>query len=363
VGNPWQHEEVENNAVFTTLGESATVTLAADGELEASYRIRINWSLPAGRTDGDKSRSPVMRDVTIISIITLRKGQRWVDIETELNNTVEDHYLQTVFPCRIRADAVDVQGQFDVIHRTVRIPYSESYTEPPQSEQPMNSFVDITDGMYGVALLNEGLKAYHATDEACPELRLTLLRAFPLRICVTQEMTDYSQADKSSQCLGVHRYRYAVMPHAGNWDQAGVWKASEQFTLPLVIAQTAPTNAGTEPTRKSFLEVVPDTLHVSAVKRSENGQGWIVRLFNPFARPIRAHVLLNSGYAPPPQIDSPVQRQQKDMTLPGKGHRSWGSVRMVTLEELPVRDLPLDPQGGCSLEIAAKKIVTLEFSA
>ncbi|MEN6306966.1 MAG: glycoside hydrolase family 38 C-terminal domain-containing protein [Anaerohalosphaeraceae bacterium] len=363
VGSPWQHEEVENNAVFTTLGQTAEVSLMGDYGLEASYRVRFDWLLPAGRSDEAKSRSAVMRPVSIVGIITLRKGQRWVEIETEVTNTVEDHYLQVVFPCQIKADAVDVQGQFDVIHRTVRMPYSTTYTEPPQTEQPMNSFVDISDGVYGVALLNEGLKAYHATDEERPELRLTLLRAFPLRICVTQEMIDYSRIDKSSQCLGTHRFRYAVMPHAGRWDAADVWKAAEQFNQPLVIAQTAPTDAGTEPVRKSFLEVLPDTLHVSAVKRSENGNGWIVRLFNPFSRLVCAEIRLNGGYAQPSQTDSPVQRQQKDMALPGTGRKLWQAVRLVTLEECEVRALSLDAAGWCRSEIPPRKIVTLEFLA
>ena len=34
--------------------------------------------------------------------------------------------------------------------------------------------VDITDGINGLAILNEGMKAYEATDQDQPELRLTL---------------------------------------------------------------------------------------------------------------------------------------------------------------------------------------------
>ena len=54
------------------------------------------------------------------------------------------------------------------------------------------------------------MKAYEATDQSTPELYLTLLRCFPLHICVTQEMTDYSNIDKGSQCLGSHKFRYAM---------------------------------------------------------------------------------------------------------------------------------------------------------
>ncbi len=148
-------------------------------------------------------------------------------------------------------------------------------------------------------LLNEGLKAYEAKDDAARTISLTLLSCFPLRICVTQEMLDYSQTEKGSQCLGKHSFRYAVMPHTGDWEKAKLWQAAERFNLNFIAAQTGPTKHGTEPLSKSFLEIKPDNLHVSAVKRSENGQGWIVRLFNPFEEAVSASIRLNDGLADP----------------------------------------------------------------
>jgi alpha-mannosidase len=363
IGNPWQHEDVEQKEVFTTLYENAEIVLVQDNALEASYRIRWEWALPQCRAEGDKSRSDNRRIVLITNTVTLRINQPWIEIETAIDNTVEDHYLQVCFPCNIASDVIHAQGQFDVIERAVIRADSDRYLEPPQSEQPMNSFIDITDGRSGLAILNEGLKAYEATQEARPELRLTLLRSFPLRICVTQEMIDYSTVDKSSQCLGRHSFRYAVMPHSGNWLQADIWRVSEQFNLPLVIAQTAPTEGGTEPIRKSFLEICPETLHVSAVKRSENGDGWIIRLYNPYDKSVRTKVRLNGGFENIKGFKSPVQRLQDDMTLPSDvDKRNWRFVRLVSLEEVIEKELALDTEGWCAVEVAPKKIMTIEFS-
>ncbi len=363
IGNPWQHEDVEQKEVFTTLFEPAQVVLIQDNPLEAAFQVRFDWALPEGRTRGDKARSRKRRTVTLMNTVTLRKGQPWVDVATEVDNTVEDHYLQVCFPGQIAAQTVHAQGQFDVIERPVRLEPSETYLEPLQSEQPMNSFIDISDGRQGLAILNEGMKAYEAVCEEKSELRLTLLRAFPLRICVTQEMTDYSQMDKSSQCLGRHRFHYGIMPHSGTWAEANVWKVSEQFNLPLVAAQTAPTEGGTEPIRKSFLEVLPDTLHVSAVKRSENGTGWIVRLFNPFSKTVEASVRLNGGFRNVPAGQSPVERLQKDMALPsGMKKGLWKSVRQVSLEETAQKELKIKADGWCGFQIPPKKVMTIEFS-
>lgn len=362
IGNPWQHQDVEQMTVFTTLYENARIVLVEDNELEASYRVHWNWALPEGRAEGDKARSRTLKNVPIVNMVTLRKDQPWVEIATEIDNTVEDHYLQVCFPGHIAARTVAAQGQFDVLERPVQLPQSPAYLEPPQSEQPMNSFIDISDGHVGLAVLNEGLKAYEATDQEKPELRITLLRAFPLRICVTQEMTDYSAVDKSSQCLGRHRFRYAVMPHSGTWIEADVWKASERFNLPLVIAQTAPTEDGTQPIRKSFLEITSDKVHLSAVKRSESGRGWIMRLFNPSHKAIRTKIRFNEGFENCPVVKSPVERLQDDMLLnANQDKRPWSSVRLVTLEEVAEKELSLEAEGWCSLQLPPKKIVTVEF--
>ena len=119
---------------------------------------------------------------------------------------------------------------------------------------------------------------------------------FPAADCVTQEMLDYSQTDKGSQCLGKHSFRYAVMPHAGDWEKAKLWQAADRFNLAFVAAQTGPTAHGTQPLSRSFLEVKPEGLHVSAVKRSENGQGWIVRLFNQSEKNVAGAIRLNGGF-------------------------------------------------------------------
>jgi alpha-mannosidase len=225
----------------------------------------------------------------------------------------------------------------------------------------MNSFIDLSDGRDGLAILNEGLKAYEAQGDIDNTVCLTLIRGYPLRICVTQEMTDYSQTDKGSQSLGKHRFRYAILPHNGDWVEGKVWQASERFNLEFQACQIGPTLHGTEPREKSFLEVLPEGLHVSAVKRSEQGDGYVVRIFNPLEKTLLGRIRLNNGYSGLSKTQSPVERVQSEFTLPvGEGKR-WQEVRLVTLEEVPERILTPDDDGWTAFDISKKKILTLEF--
>ena len=254
-----------------------------------------------------------------------------------------------------------MQGQFDVVERSLEKIDPSLFEEAPQPEEPMNSFIDLSDGDAGLALLNEGLKAYEVVGDTDKTMCLTLLRSFPLRICVTPlEMTDYSGIDKSSQCLGRQTFRYAVMPHKGDWQEANLWQASETFNLPMLMAQIAPTEQGTEPLGRSFLELETENLHVSAVKKSEDGDGWCVRLFNPGDETMRNKIRLNGGHANPVKTKSPVEAIKSGFSL-APTESKWSGAREVTLEELPVEDMRIDAEGWVDFAIGAKQILTVEF--
>ena len=361
VGNPWEHVPPENDAIYTTLAELARISVTMEGELETAFRVEIDWPLPLGRTQSDKARCSATRVVRIVSEITLRKGQRWLEIETTIENTVEDHYLRVCFPTRINSEHVHVQSQFDVVQRPVATPDYSLFDERPMSEHPMCSFVDIDDGTRGLALLNEGLKAYTSHDDEQRTIDLTLLRCFPLRICVTQEMTDYSDLDKGSQCLGQSRYRYGVMPHRGDWVEGDVWRASESFNAIFHAAQIGPSQRGRAPLTRSFLELDPATLHVSALKKSEMGDGWMVRLFNPFDHVVNAGMRLNGGRQTQARVQSAVERVQAEFELPNDSVARWRMVRLVSLEEEPLEELRSDVDGWVRFQIGGKKVLTVEF--
>ena len=230
IGNPWAHVGVPFEEVLNTLGEKARIARVLAGDLVTTYRVELDWELPASRSADEQRRSAERVSYRIVNMVTLRAGQPWVEIETTIENTAEDHYLQVSFPTRVDSATTIASTPFDVVTRDIRLPDPGRYDEDIQTEHPMDRLVAIEDGTSGVALLNEGLKAYEPHDDD-QTLSLTMLRCFPLRICITVlEMTDYSNQDKGSQCLGTHTFKYAFMPYTGTVESAGIWQAPSAST-------------------------------------------------------------------------------------------------------------------------------------
>jgi hypothetical protein len=363
IGNPWEHVGVPYDEVLTSLGEKARIARVFSGELVTTYKVELDWALPRTRSADEKRRSSDRVPYKIVNMVSLRKGQPWIEIETTIVNNAEDHYLQVSFPTHVESETTIASTPFDVVERRIKLPNPERYHEALQTEHPMDRFVAIEDGQSGVALLNEGLKAYEPHDDHDQTLSLTMLRCFPLRICITNlEMTDFSNQDKGSQCLGTHTFKYAFMPYVGTVETAGIWQAAERFNHAVRVAQIGPSAGGKLPLQHSFLEIENADLHVSAVKQSEDGKGWVVRLFNPTTRTLSGKIRLNGGKVPPDAL-SPVERQARNFALPADTEKMWSKAWLVNLEEQDARPLMLDSEGAICLDVAKKKIITIEFHA
>ena len=152
------------------------------------------------------------------------------------------------------------------------------------------------------------------------------------------------------------------MPHNGDWEEGNVWQESERFNLYLTAGQIAPTAHGKNALTHSFLELKEENLNVSAVKKSEDGEGYIVRLFNPFDKAVKNAIRLNGGIAPIEKAQSPVERQKAEFELPAYSGKAWKEVKLVTLEEKDIAPLTVNEDGFVDFEITGKKILTIKFN-
>jgi hypothetical protein len=91
IGNPWEHIGVPYDEVLNTLGEKARVSRVLSGELVTTYKVELDWEMPRGRSADEKRRSADRVPYRIVNMVTVRKGQPWVEIETTIANHAEDH--------------------------------------------------------------------------------------------------------------------------------------------------------------------------------------------------------------------------------------------------------------------------------
>jgi alpha-mannosidase len=361
-GDPWWHKPPTKQEIYTSLNESAKVTAVSDGKLEASFRVELNWALPEDNTIDGSARSPHKKNLRIVNTVTLRKGQKWVEIATDIDNCIKNHWLQVALPTGLDTDTVSAQSHFDVIERPTAESPNIVYASEFDAESPLDDFIDISDGKKGLGFIGEGLKAYIPLRDNDNTVAVSLIRTMPLRLGWAKPL-DHSSYEQDNQMLGKCSYRYAFVPHKGNWQDASMWHKAQQFNLFPQVGQIGPSKHGTEPMSKSFLDIDPaETLHVSAVKRSEDGTGWVVRLFNPTDKVVKATVKLNNGQSSPSFKPSPVERVKSEFALPGPAEQTWKNVELTNLEERPLEQLETDGKGAVKVNITKKKIVTIKFT-
>ncbi|MDK2972651.1 MAG: 2-O-(6-phospho-alpha-D-mannosyl)-D-glycerate hydrolase [Candidatus Sumerlaeota bacterium] len=323
-GDPWNREVPARAKPILSRGCKATITVLRDGPLVGTLRATYSFSVPKGR-DGDKRSSKrVALPVTVD--VSLRRGERFLGVEAELDNRATDHRLRMLFPTGIaKATEATADSQFDVVQRPIELPNAKGWREAPYPTQPMWNWVDISDGEQGAAIINNGLIEYEAVDDAERTVAITLLRGFGKFV--------FSRPTPGSQCLGTRRYAFWIHPHAGDWRESDVVRLAQRHVVLLQGVLSAP-GKGTRPRRASFLSVTDDRLIVSAIKQSEDGKSVVVRLWNPRAETISTRV----------DFEAPVAK-----------------ATLLTLEELVQEELA--PAGNSlTLAVGPKKIVTLAVS-
>jgi alpha-mannosidase len=205
-------------------------------------------------------RAEVVFDRVIGKLSSLRQTAR-LDAHSrrlEFHTVVdwqEDHaFLKVAFPTVVQASRATYEMQFGV---TERATHSSTPFDLARYEVPGHRFADLSEPGFGVAVLTDCKYGYSAHGGT---LRVSLLRA-------------PREPDPGAD-IGTHHFSYALLPHAGGWREAPVVAEAASFNAPLLWA---PGKA--DP--RSFAQV-EGALVLDTIKRAEDGNGFIVRLYEPY---------------------------------------------------------------------------------
>jgi mannosylglycerate hydrolase len=287
--------------------QPAHVEVVADGAMRATLRLTMRYALPRRCVRSRHARHSETVECAITTEVSLAPGVRRVSVRTTVHNAARDHRLRVLFPVPFQAEWSHAEGAFTVVQRPARqrepaageAPWSE-WAEAPVDTHPQKRFVDVSDGTTGLAVLNRGLPEYEVvpgSDRGGGMVALTLLRAVEWLsrgdLATRRGHAGPALLTPGGQCLGDHAFEYALVPHAGRWDDAGmaVTHLAEDFEAGLRAVATG-THEGVLPAVWAGVSLEPAELALSALKRAEREDALVLRAYNPTARPINASVRL-----------------------------------------------------------------------
>jgi alpha-mannosidase len=293
---------LDNGVISARVAADGTVTslrlgdreaLAAPGNVLELYEDRpLNWDawdvdpfhLETGRPcPGAHAREVLRADPLRVEIafehhignastlrhtIRLDAGARRLELHAEVDWHERHRMLKVAFPLQIHTDHATYETAFG---HTERPTHYSTPADLARYEVPGHRWADLSEHGFGVALLNDCKYGHSAFENT---LRLSLLRS---------PTSPDPEADQ-----GQHRFAYALMPHTGGWQEAGVVAEARRFNQPLLWA---PGDA--EP--RSFAAVDDPNLVIDTIKRAEDGDALVVRLYEAHGARGTAHLRL--GFA------------------------------------------------------------------
>ncbi|MFZ0732834.1 MAG: alpha-mannosidase [Candidatus Sulfotelmatobacter sp.] len=223
------------------LDKADEVKLVENGPLRAVIRVKNHF-----------------QNSTFVRDITLYAGVPRVDVKMQVEWHEKHILLKVAFPLSAHNDKATFEIPFGSVQRpTTR----NTPAEKAQFEVPAQRWADISDSTHGFSLLNDCKYGYDAKGNV---LRLSLLRS--------PEYPD-PHADE-----GHHEFTYSLYPHGGNWKDALTIRQGYQLNYKLVTLSTE-NHAGKLAPAHSFVEIPEDNVIVSAVKKAEDQNALIIRLY------------------------------------------------------------------------------------
>ncbi|MDC7235470.1 MAG: glycoside hydrolase family 38 C-terminal domain-containing protein, partial [Spirochaetales bacterium] len=253
---------------------------------EYSYDVNLvrNWTLREnGPVFAELEAEWSVLDSKIVQTMRVFRNHRSIEFDTFADWQNSKKLLKTSFDLAVRSRRATYDLPFGHIERTT---HSNTSWDQARFEVCGHKWADLSEGDYGVALMNDCKYGYDAQDNI---LRLSLLRS-PVK------------PDKTSD-IGEHRFSYALLPHKGIWQQGAVDRRAYEFNIPPVsevnTGERASDNRGGAvlPPEYSFLNLKGEGQIVEALKPSEDGRSLILRSFDSHNTHTRTAVHINHKLA------------------------------------------------------------------
>ena len=193
----------------------------------------------------------------VTQILRLAANGRRLDIETHIDWRDRRILLRSLTPAAVRSPRATFECAHGVIERAT---HRNTSWESAMFEAVAHRFVDISEPGFGLALLNDAKYGHSALGDT---LGVSLVRS---------PVYPDPEADEGQQS-----FTYALMPHVGGWREGGVREEAEDLNQPmLAMRATDLAESVRTPLKIGGVEAA-----LSALKPAEDGNGLIVRVYEP----------------------------------------------------------------------------------
>ncbi len=204
---------------------------------------------------------------TITQTIRMWRDSRRIDFVTEVDWHERQTLLRALFPLNLNATRATCEIQFGAVERPTHRNTSWDWA---RFEVCAHRWVDLSEGGYGVALLNDGKYGHSLSHNT---LGLSLLKG---------AIAPAPDAD-----VGLHRFTYSLLPHTGDWREAEVTRRAYELNAPLTAraegrglrTESSTAQSAVRSPQSSFLSTPTANIVVETVKVAHDGDGLIVRLY------------------------------------------------------------------------------------
>ncbi|MBQ4089054.1 MAG: alpha-mannosidase [Clostridia bacterium] len=199
-------------------------------------------------------------DSTMIQDYTLYAGKDQIEVDVRLDMQEKFRMLKLCFPVNATEQLARAEVSYGFIERPC-----------DGCEETGHRWMALAGKEGGVGLLNNGKYSFSAENG---EIRLTVAN--------TSIYADhYGQQTRDEMCIhgdmGMQEFRYAIVPMDGDWKDANLPRRGEVFNrkLPWIIETY---HEGPLPTKYEGLSLSAENVSAGALKRAEDGNGYILRL-------------------------------------------------------------------------------------
>lgn len=286
----WQQYSLEKYRTITGVDEMAVI----DDGIRKGIRIK----------------RPYMHSV-IHQTIWFYDDLKRIDFETNIDWHDQHQMLKTAFPVDINTDKATYDIQFGSLERPT---HKNTSWDAAKFEVCGHKYADISDGGYGVSLMNDCKYGYDIHDSV---MQLSILRS----------PTDPNPVADQGQIP----VTYSLVLHEGSLSDSDVIKQAYYLNEPMVAI---PANGETDRISPEFSAVSVDRENVicETVKMAENDEDTVIRLYESKNR--RTHAAISLGIpAKHVYLCDLMENPIEELTIQnGKINVTFGGFEIVTLK-------------------------------